>query len=311
VPKNGYQHSINHQYTCDEQSRIMKKDYILDLMRSKKTVFTFKDLILFWGESDVNFVKKKIHRYVKAGKMNSISRGIYSKDKNYDKYELATKIYTPSYISMETALGAAGITFQLYSQIFVASYTTVDLDFDLLNLEKENHVFEQVKTILENYGKLKQVRKKRFNLFYVLSYDGKDINAQNIKVEINRREFGSKYSIESFLGISMQVMVKEDMAAHKLCAMYERIGKTNRDIFDVYFFLSHDWPVNKKIIKNRMCVSYTEFLKKCIDIMEKFNDNNILSGIGKFLSEKQKTWVKTKLKSEVLFLLRLALEKEK
>ena len=95
----------------------MGKDYLLDLMRSKKTVFTFKDLILFWGESDVNFVKKKIHRYVKAGKINAVRRGIYSKDKNYDKYELATKIYTPSYVSMETVLGATGVTFQLYGQI--------------------------------------------------------------------------------------------------------------------------------------------------------------------------------------------------
>ena len=108
----------------------MVKDYILDLMRSKKTVFTFKDLILLWTESDVNFVKKKIHRYVKSGKMNSVRKGIYSKDKNYDKYELATKIYTPSYVSFETVLGQAGITFQHYNQIFVASYTKREITAD-------------------------------------------------------------------------------------------------------------------------------------------------------------------------------------
>ena len=188
---------------------------------------------------------------------------------------------------------------------------SVDLDFDLLDSEKEDYVFERIKAILESYGKLKEARKKRFNLFYILAYDDKDINAQNVKVEINRREFGSKYSVESFLGISMQVMVKEDMAAHKLCAMYERIGKTNRDIFDVQFFLSHDWPVNKKIVEERMGVSYAEFLKKCVDVIEKFDDSNVLSGMGELLSEKQKDWGKAKLKSEALFSLRLALEKEK
>lgn len=187
---------------------------------------------------------------------------------------------------------------------------SVDLDFDLLDAEKEDYVFERVKAILEGYGKLKQARKKRFNLFYILSYDEKDINAQNIKVEINRREFGSKYAVESFLGISMQVMVKEDMAAHKLCAMYERIGKTNRDIFDVQFFLSHDWPINKKIIKDRTGVPYKDFLGKFIKIMEKFDDRDILAGMGELLTEKQKSWAKTKLKSETLFSLRLALEKE-
>ena len=124
----------------------MEKDYILELMRSKKTVFTFKDLILLWTESDVNFVKKKIHRYVKAGKMNAVRRGIYSKDKNYDKYELATKIYTPSYVSMETTLGAAGITFQLYSQIFVASYTTREIECD-----GQKYSYKKIKdTILTN-----------------------------------------------------------------------------------------------------------------------------------------------------------------
>jgi len=188
---------------------------------------------------------------------------------------------------------------------------SMDLDFDLLDLDKEGYVFERVKTIIENYGTLKEAQKKRFNLLYVLSYGDKDINAQNVKVEINRREFGSKYSVESFLGISMQVMVKEDMAAHKLCAMYERIGKTNRDIFDVQFFLSHDWPVNKKIVEDRMGVSYADFLKKCIEGLEKFDDSNILSGMGELLTEKQKSWAKAKLKPEALFSLRLALEKEK
>ena len=124
----------------------MEKDYILDLMRSKKTVFTFKDLILIWGESDVNFVKKKIHRYVKAGKINSVRKGIYSKDKNYDKYELATKIYTPSYVSMETVLGAAGITFQLYGQIFAVSYTTKEIECD-----GQKYSYNKIKdTILTN-----------------------------------------------------------------------------------------------------------------------------------------------------------------
>ena len=188
---------------------------------------------------------------------------------------------------------------------------SIDLDFDLLDAAKEDYVFERVKTILEKYGNLKEANKKRFNLFYMLSYNQKDINVQNVKVEINRREFGSKYEIFSTLGISMQVMVKEDMAAHKLCAMYERIGKSNRDIFDVQFFLSHEWPVNKKIVEDRMGVSYKEFLQKCIDQMEKFKAHDILSGMGELLNEKQKDLVRSKLKTETIFLLKLLLEAEK
>ncbi|MDO8490117.1 MAG: nucleotidyl transferase AbiEii/AbiGii toxin family protein [bacterium] len=216
-------------------------------------------------------------------------------------------VYTDPTVS--TLLGFKGGTAAIL--FYGLDRFSVDLDFDLLDSKKEDYVFERVKEILEKYGNVKEARKKRFNLFYLLSYDKKDINAQNVKVEINRREFGSRYEVKSCLGISMQVMIREDMAAHKLCAMVERIGKTNRDIFDVQFFLSHDWPVNKKIIEDRMGMSYAEFLKNAIEALEKFSDGSILGGMGELLSEKQKAWTKAKLKSETLFVLRLALEKEK
>ena len=67
----------------------------------------------------------------------------------------------------------------------------------------------------------------------------------------------------------MKVMHKEDMAANKMVAMLERIGKTNRDIFDVWFFLKHRWPVNTDIIKLRTGLDYKTFLQKCIDQLER------------------------------------------
>ena len=188
---------------------------------------------------------------------------------------------------------------------------SVDLDFDLLDAEKEDYVFEQVKNILKNYGTIKEAEKKRFNLFYVLAYDDKVPGAQNIKVEINRREFGSKYEVKSYLGISMKIMVHEDMFAHKLCALYERIGKTNRDIFDVWYFLQNEWPVNKKIVEERTKMSFKEFLQKCINSLGKMTDQNILSGMGELLDAKQKDWVKAKLRTETIFLLKLKLQNEK
>lgn len=112
---------------------------------------------------------------------------------------------------------------------------SVDLDFDLLDADKENIVFEKLKTILQEYGLLKEARKKRYSLFYLLSYDNKISNAYNIKVEINLRNFGSKYEVKSYLGISMKIMVRQDMAAHKMVAMIERIEKPIA-IFSTYGF---------------------------------------------------------------------------
>lgn len=187
---------------------------------------------------------------------------------------------------------------------------SVDLDFDLIDIEKEDYVFERIKNILEHYGTLKEAKKKRFNLFYILAYEDKNPGAQNVKVEINRREFGSKYAVKSHLGISMKVMVREDMFAHKLCAMYERINKTNRDIFDVWYFLQNEWPVNKKIVEDRTGMSFKKFLQKCIDLLEKMTDQDILAGMGELLDAKQKDWARAKLRTETLFLLKLKLENE-
>ncbi len=105
----------------------MEKADILSILRTGNTVFTFKDILLASGETKPALLRRRISYYIKKGQIYPIRRGIYSKDKTYDKYELATKIFTPSYISFETVLAEAGIVFQLYGQIFVASYQTKDI----------------------------------------------------------------------------------------------------------------------------------------------------------------------------------------
>jgi len=100
------------------------------------------------------------------------------------------------------------------------------------------------------------------------------------------------------------------MFAHKLTAMYERIGKTNRDIYDVHFFLKNNWSVNKKIIKDRTGMEFSEFLKKSIAKLEQVSDKNILSGMGELLDEKQKDNVRKNLKNDTIFLLKLKLQLE-
>jgi len=124
----------------------MKKALILDIYNSKNTVFSIKDIALLWGESDTKLVKMRVYRYVKAGKLHSIRKGLYAKDKNYDKSELAAKIYTPSYVSFETVLGRAGVIFQSYSQIFVASYLTREIA-----VEGQTYFYRKIKdSVLTN-----------------------------------------------------------------------------------------------------------------------------------------------------------------
>ncbi len=102
----------------------MTSSFIKELLRQDQTVFSFQELLLFAKTDNVKALKSKLNYYVKRGDLYNIRRGLYAKDKNYNKLELATKIYTPSYISFETVLLQVGINFQYYSEIFVATYQT-------------------------------------------------------------------------------------------------------------------------------------------------------------------------------------------
>lgn len=93
---------------------------IAKLYQSPKTILTSKDLGLIWQETNKNNLKAKIAYYGKRGALIRLARGVFAKDKNYNPKELATSIYTPSYISFETALREAGVIFQHYDTIFVA-----------------------------------------------------------------------------------------------------------------------------------------------------------------------------------------------
>ena len=106
------------------------KKPISAILRSGRTVFTFKDISLMWSNTDKKAVIAGINYYVSTGQLHRIRRGIYAKDKNYDKTELACRIYTPAYVSFETVLTRAGINFQYYGQIFIASYLAREIVID-------------------------------------------------------------------------------------------------------------------------------------------------------------------------------------
>lgn len=181
---------------------------------------------------------------------------------------------------------------------------SVDLDFDLLDEAQEGVVFERVTNIVRKYGTVRESNRKQFGIFFVLSYED---TARQIKIDVNRRQFGSRYEIKTYLGISMLVMVPEDIFAHKLMAMHERIGKTSRDIYDVWFFLQNRFPVNQEIIQERSKMPFDEFLRRCISQLEKLSNRHILDGVGEFLTPSQKDWAKAKLREDTISLLKLRL----
>jgi hypothetical protein len=113
----------------------IKGEYLDILLRSPKTIFSTKDASLLWNENNESIITDRLKAYVKVGKLIRVRRGLYAKDKNYNRYELATRINTPSYISFETVLGSSGMTFQYYGNIFVASYIKRNMEVDGQRIE--------------------------------------------------------------------------------------------------------------------------------------------------------------------------------
>ena len=126
---------------------------------------------------------------------------------------------------------------------------STDLDFNLLDPENEVEVFEKVKSLVLRYGKIDDEAVKFYGPLIVLDYG---IGERKLKIEISNRLYDNHYEVRNFLGISMRVMVIEDMFAHKLCALLDRREIASRDIFDCWFFLSKGTAVNKTIVETRM-----------------------------------------------------------
>lgn len=120
-----------------------KGGHLSVLLRSTKTVFSFKDIALLWHTAGTNAARVRVNYYVQRGELVPLRRGLYAKDENYNRLELATKIFIPSYVSFETILSQAGIIFQFYGQISVASYLTRDV-----TIEHQTYAFKKIKPLV-------------------------------------------------------------------------------------------------------------------------------------------------------------------
>jgi len=108
----------------------IKGEFLEVLLRSPQTIFSTKEVALLWGESNATVVSRRLNSYAQVGKLVRVRRALYAKDRNYNRWELATRIYTPAYISFETVLAVEGIVFQFYGNIFVASYLEREINAD-------------------------------------------------------------------------------------------------------------------------------------------------------------------------------------
>lgn len=98
-----------------------KNDFILYLYSLPQTVFTLKEVSLLFPKISYVNLRSRLSYFAEKGKLKRLRMGIYAKIE-YNPFELANKLYTPSYISLETVLQRAGVVFQYDETIHLISY---------------------------------------------------------------------------------------------------------------------------------------------------------------------------------------------
>jgi len=92
------------------------------ILRLPGTVVSVHDVQLLGANPSPSTLYRRLNYRVGKGELYQVRRGLYAKDKHYDRLELGSKIFTPAYISFETVLAAAGLIQQYYASVSVASY---------------------------------------------------------------------------------------------------------------------------------------------------------------------------------------------
>lgn len=177
---------------------------------------------------------------------------------------------------------------------------SVDLDFNLLDVQKERLVYEKLEKVLSKFGTLVDKALKFFGPVFVLDY-GK--GERKLKIEVSNRQYDNHYEIKNLMGVEMRVLTKPDMFAHKLCALLDRNEITGRDVFDCWFFLNSRTPINAAIVESRMGMPLQEHVQRCIDTLEQLSDKTVMNGIGELVDGDMKKFAKTKLRKETISLL--------
>ncbi len=112
----------------------MNNDFILRLYRSPATVFTTGEVAQLFPSASYESIRDRLYYFTKIGKLQHPHQGMYAKQ-DYNFLELANKLYTPSYISLETVLLKSGVTFQYYETVFLVTYLTRTISVDAKTIQ--------------------------------------------------------------------------------------------------------------------------------------------------------------------------------
>ncbi len=165
--------------------------------RIKANIFTYLDVVKLFPEDNPELVKTQLNRFSTKKLIIGIKRGLYCfEPETVDEFELASRLYQPSYISLETALNYYGIIPDVPQAITSITLTTTK---NLTNAFG-NFYYTKIKPVLyfgfsklkstdsEGYFNLAKKEKALLDYFYIRKIKRLDSLRLNLK-EINLAQY--------------------------------------------------------------------------------------------------------------------------
>lgn len=152
---------------------------------------------------------------------------------------------------------------------------SVDLDFDLANEVDESKIRKELGDL---FAKLDYPIKESSQraVQYLLGYPAPANLRSTVKIEmIGRPTLSTQYETVYLKDIDRHATVQtvETMVANKLLATQDRWVKhhniAGRDLYDIYYFLTHNLPYSKELIAEKSGLTTPEFLADLISFVEK------------------------------------------
>jgi hypothetical protein len=122
-----------------------QKNIPLALYKTNQTVFRLKDIALFIEETNFQSLIKRVNYWVKKKELVNIRKGIYALPE-YKQEELASKVFTPSYLSIDYILQKEGVIFQ-----YDSAFTSISYLARSINIQGSTFSYRKIKNeILTN-----------------------------------------------------------------------------------------------------------------------------------------------------------------
>jgi len=104
-----------------------------------QTVFTLSDLSMHVGY-DGPKLRSALKYAVGRGDIERISRGIYTLNEEYSRWEFGNKYRSPSYVSSYSILSSEGLVFQPYTSVFLVSQRS-----ETVMIDGQKYIYRKIK----------------------------------------------------------------------------------------------------------------------------------------------------------------------